>query len=537
MSNIVVKYNSFEITPTPLVSHNYQFIELGGGTWGNIEDIELQCFLTGITSTGDYSKIVSVFDGNFGRLEVGDGSSNFYDWKNVVVDDINFASSKWAIGGFGSYTVKLKAFNIPSGVMDASNEYAFSQNEDGTATVTHKITAKGVKTTAGALDNAIAFVHQFTGKNPYNNCLPTFIATGKGIMMSLSENIDRLSQSYTVNEVYKYNTGSAADYIYNESLSIDESKNNDYVTLDYSIKYQGSPFNNDLAALRTEINSTNYLTKIASTFGVDSSKLYKNTVSINQESGANTIDVRMNLISGLTNDGSGYFDYMVSVDSDLVNQKSVWKVEGEFISKGPLSLRIGALNGFKTASIVSGYESYLYGLVTSSSLYAGSTSGINSRPKNFSWDENTGLAILKLSATFDDGINSNGMIDPKFDVQFEPSKWIYELQPSANIEGHYIVQDLQMKNKGKVHFSLSAGCSGNQASELTKLETVTTALSGAYIKNGFLIQDVVSSGLAEVAKECQFFSDIPNSEQLNNFKVFGSFAGNHNRPAGYKFGY
>ncbi|MFK5284396.1 hypothetical protein ACI3PL_32930, partial [Lacticaseibacillus paracasei] len=68
--------------------------------------------------------------------------------------------------------------------------------------------------------------------------------------------------------------------------------------------------------------------------------------------------------------------------------------------------------------------------------------------------ENTGMATFQASLVFLDGATNNAYVrNPKYTVDISPSKWSYDLLPSANIEGHYVVQDLQMMTKSKINFS------------------------------------------------------------------------------------
>lgn len=542
MAEILVKYNNVQLYPTPLVNRSMQMVDLGNGRWGNVESIELKGFLTGIATTGDYTRITSVFTGNFGSLVVTDGTSNLYSWSNVVVEEIKFDSSKWPINGFTPYNVSLKSFNIPSGVIDATNEYSFTQNEDGTVNVNHKISARGVKTAAGALDNAIAFVGLFTGKNPYTNCAPVFIPNGSGVLMSISDSIDRLTQTYSVNEVYKFVTGSTNPYVETSTVSVDESPNRDYVGIDFNAKFQASPVNGNLSQLQSQVSAIDFSQRLAA-FGIDTTNLYKENISISQDSGANTVEVRIGYVSGLNNDSGGYFDWNVSVEENLINGRNLWKIEGEFICRGPISFRRQQIENFKTTTIADNgsLEGFLLNRMMLSPLYANSPYAglIDPIPKSFTIAENTGLATFKLAASYLGVENPYGLIEPKYSVSFDLSKWNYELIPAANIEGHYVVQDLQMKSRPKITFSLSAGHVGDTASAIGNLGSVFYNLSGAYVGNNpFLLQETITTGYNDISIERVVSPDsIIDESAMVAHKVHGSFAQPITRPKGYQFGY
>ncbi len=192
------------------------------------------------------------------------------------------------------------------------------------------------------------------------------------------------------------------------------------------------------------------------------SNISRSSFSVSEDSGANSIDAKATFSSG--ENFSGYFDYAVSMDEDLTTEHSDWRVEGEFICKGPISYRRSRVDAFKTANQSSSYIPYLVGLVTGSALYntfANFYITPNAVPSQLSIAENTGTATLKLSAAFSDEDRVVGLAHPKYSIEMDASKWIYELLPAANIEGHYTVQDLQMKSQAKMRLSMDAEITGD----------------------------------------------------------------------------
>ncbi len=538
MGNVVVKYNNEAITPTPLVSRSYQFIDYGG-RWGQVERIDLTCYITGVNSyLSGLLQLATKFTGQFKSLEVLDDAIQVYKWDRVIVQEVTVPNSPFPLGGFVPYTTKLISYQVPSGVIDPVNEYAFTQGEDGVVTVAHKISARGIKhDTIGALDNAIQFVKQFVNRNPYTGCIPGFIPNGSGILLNVSENINRAECIYSVNEIYKFVTGSTNPYIENTTLSINDSRNQDYTTLDLAIKWQGSPIKNNLPALQTAFSSLNVF-QILQNYGLSTGNIYQNTFNITQDSGATSLDMRATFLSGLSNDFSGFFDYVVSFDEDMVTNQATWRIEGEFICKGPLSFRRSRINTFKATNQANSYIPYLGVLLTNSALYQHySDFPINAIPTQLTVSENTGLATLKLAATFSDADAYGSLIQPKYTVDVEPSKWIYELIPAANIEGHYVLQDLQMKNQAKIKLNTSAGTSGTAVQSLAAAREIMSALSGIYIASGFVLSDTVSSGISEIGLTSELLGKDNIGDSLITSKVHGSIANNYIRPPGFKFGY
>ena len=212
-TGIYVTYDTTTFSPTPLVNYSQQPINYGY-VYGYNAEISLDGLYTGITTTGAaISFLTGAFSNQFKNLVVKDDQNNvLYQWNNVTVDSLKFDSSTYYQGSFVKYSVKLKSYSVPSGVTDPSNEYSFAQNEDGTVNVSHKISAKGLRGSNAAFSNAVNFVSQFTGKDPYSNCAPYFVPNGSGILLSISETINRSEGIYSVNETYKYGTGSFVPY-------------------------------------------------------------------------------------------------------------------------------------------------------------------------------------------------------------------------------------------------------------------------------------------------------------------------------------
>jgi hypothetical protein len=535
---ISVKYNNVAITPTPLVSRSYQFIDIGN-RFGQVEQIELNCYVTGIVSpTATVSTITALYAGQFKTLEVFDeNDASVYKWDNVVLQDIDLPYNSLSSGSVAPYTVKFTSYQIPSGVLDPSNEYSFSQSEDGIVTVTHKVSARGIRTTNAPIDNAISFVNLFVRKNPFTNCPPAFIPNSSGILMNISESLDRTTANYSVSETYKYVTGMTTAYMTTHSLSIDESPQKDFRSIDLSVKLQGSPVDNNLNAVQTAAAALN-LTNIIQEYGIATTNIFRDSFTVNQDSGAATVEIKSSFMSGKSSDFDGYFDYTVSMDKDVVTLLNSWRVDGEYISRGPLDYRISKVSGFKLSNAAGGYIPYLKGLVSGSPLYTTYNNTGALTTTNVSLTENSGKAELKLSATFADYDNFSVFFQPKYSIDVEPARWIYEMVPAANIEGHYVIQDLQMKNQSKVKIGFNGNTSGTFSGDTTGFYGLISMLSGIYVTpDSFLIAENISSGQSSASLEMDFIGGDTMGTGFVASKVYGSFGNGYVRQRGYKFGY
>ena len=300
--SISVYYNSGLLFPTPVVSSDVKFIDYNAYRHGNIIDISLNGTITGINSTGNVSQITNLFSPQFQTLEVYENglSKLIYSWPFIIVDSIDFSQSHYASGTSLPYSIKLKSYNVPSGITNPSNKYDFQLNEDLTVTVKHDISAEGVKNISGSLSNVINFVKSFTGKQPFSDCSSFFIPGGSGVLMNISERIDRMNSSYSISETWKYNTGSNQTYVKISSLNISDLLDNNYLTLEYDVKFQGSPVNNNLDFLGSGVRTFNVLNDI-SDLGIDTSNLIQSSSDINRESGNASLSLKISYLSGYNN--------------------------------------------------------------------------------------------------------------------------------------------------------------------------------------------------------------------------------------------
>ena len=376
--NIQVFYNSNLINPTPLVNQEVKFIDYIGYRHGNVIEITLNGSITGINSTGNVSQITSIFANQFKKLEVyqTNPSGLIYSWPNTVVESIDFSQSHYYGGVNLPYSIKLKSYNVPSGITNPVNKWEFQLNEDSTVTVKHDISADGIKNISGAFINAVNFVKNFTGQQPFQQCSTFFIPSGSGILMSISERIDRLNCSYSVNEVWKYNTGINQIYTKLSSLDFSDSLDGEYLTLDYNVKFQGSPIQRNIPLLDSGIKNFNVLNDI-SNLGIVTTNLVQSSSEITRNSGDSSVTFKISYLSGYNvNDLNGFFDYDISLDRNCLLPKDSWKIEGDFICRGPISYKLQQLNNFKS-TYSNNWRNYLVGLISGSPLFTTFHSGGN----------------------------------------------------------------------------------------------------------------------------------------------------------------
>jgi hypothetical protein len=558
-NDILVFYNNQILYPTPLVNYNQQPVTFGY-VYGYNTDISLDGFYSGILTTGaTISGLTSIFSGQqFKTLQVFDAGSSgtgvatgvgnlLYQWNNITIDSISLEPNPYFSGSFVKYGIKLKSFNFPSGVIDPSNEYAFSQNEDGTVNVNHKISARAVRDSNGAFQNAINFVNQFTGKDPFSNCLPYFVPSGSGVMLSLSESINRVDSIYSVTEVYKYNTGESVPYTQITSLDVDEALGSEYKSINYNLKFQGSPVTKTASSVINNYLNYNLLSDIQTEFGLNTSNWIKDTYSVNVDSGSAIIDIKVGFMSGAN--PSGFFDYEVSLDGDYLANQEIWKIDGNFRCFGPLDYKLKQIAAFKTANDTNSWRNYLTGIIVNSPIYSNlHNAGISFSPNyKINVDENLSTANLKLSLSMEGGYEPLGLSELKYTIEGTPSRWIYELMPSANIEGSFVVQDLQTMTQPRQKFGLTCK-TYNKPNAINLLSGYLNSLVSIYINSGtknnitaFLLDEQIVTGVYEVDYSKNWVGNDNLSTGVSGILGLQSIGTNYNsastRTAGYNFGY
>ena len=541
-ADIIVKYNGTTLSPTPLVNQSVQFIDYNQ-RWGNVVEIELNGNITGI-NTGNFltiqSGFASHFTGQFGSLDVFEGVNVMYQWRNVVVDEINLPPNRLLHTSITPYSVKMRSFSTLSGVVDPSNEYAFSQGDDGIVSVLHKISARGVRTDTYALNNAKNFVQNFVGSHPFTDVVgfgngPAFVPIGSGVLVSTVENIDRATATYSIQETYKYNTGKSMPYIESFTVNLSDVTDNEWLTMDVDWRIQGSAVKNNLIQIEPLLTAP--IDKI-SELGYATGNLIQTNANFTRDTGAATINIRASYLSGYSpTDVLGYFDYTVGFTFDGTQPREDWRVDGEFMCLGPRDYRASRIAQFKLDN-GKDWRGYLTDLITNSPIYIAQhdTSRTWGSQSEFSINENTGLAQFKLTLSAPDGGRPDGLSFPKYSVEVQPNRWNYDLLPSANIEGHYVLQDLQMMSQAKVNVSVSADTL-HPVFGLNVVSGFVDSLLDLYATTGFLIARSYHTGITDVSSQAEWLGVDTTSSGLLATKVAGSSLTSFVRKPGYKFGY
>ena len=494
----IVKYNGITLNPPPYVSLSTEKVDYGN-RWGLIKNYTLNGQLQiGSQSTAVISDLTNVFLNNFKGFSVVDAGVTYINEACVHVDSMSISADKFKNYGnsigYIPYSVQLKSYDVTSGVMEPSDEWSFKENDDKNIDVTHKVSARAIRTGSSntAKTDVYNFVNTFLPKvggvraRPGQECsIPAGVSTTNNInnssylkhmtLMGESESFDRLTSTLSVSQNFKSSNAKInGNWVFMKSgATLQNSTDQEYPTASLSIEMFGSEA--ALTGLKADglIGYTAYRQGVADLLG-DSANVksfFQTSFKVSDEPNSNSIKLDVEFIRAnetYANFYSGFFDYKVDMSEDSVTHLRTYNVNGNFVCKGNLQHRTDRLNSFVNA--MSSYDAYLYTLASdyATALSASFSSdnvihSVNPQPKTTSVTSNTNQASLALSASFSDLDFIEGIYDLKYNVGVELPIKVYRTIDSATVNGHHVVQEfLGCANSEKINVSVDATYEGNK---------------------------------------------------------------------------
>jgi hypothetical protein len=106
-----------------------------------------------------------------------------------------------------------------------------------------------------------------------------------------------------------------------------------------------------------------------------------------------------------------------------------------------------------------------------------------------------------------------GIAELKYTIDSTPSRWVYELLPSANIEGSFVVQDLQLKTRPKQKFSITAKTYDKDLASVA-IYSYMDSLNSGYVNSGsgssisaFLTNETFATGTYDVGLTREYLGE------------------------------
>ena len=459
MANTTIKYNNKTIPfPTPLVTLERENLYYNQ-YWGNSDKIVLNGQISGTNNCSPFASITSgqtgllgIFNQNFGIFEIYEDAEKIYENSGIIVRSINFNESTYA--GLIDYTIELNSIRPSGNIIDPTNEYSFTENENKTVSLSHNVSAKGINTSlnpnkSNAIDNAISFVRSNTGLA--NVPTTKFIsgASNKFYIQNFSESIDRLNNIYSVQETYLsnlLNTGSSGSLTYTSDITSGADSN--IIQINLRGQYKG-PKNGNINDLRNTLNVTGLLSGIYSG--------YYNPIPIQYNVTENTGENLINFDYSFDNLNlpNPYFKYDASISKDEIQQIYNIQVKGDILARGNRAYRYFLSTG-NLINLTGQLLVVASGILTGFKDFNGDAVASNLRLLNVSIDQNPNNGTVSANASYDDKFMPTGnFVDATYNVSVEAPHWYMNNQPTCNIRGYHIINDFDITTLPKLNISTS----------------------------------------------------------------------------------
>lgn len=484
---VVIQYDGKTLTPTPFVSRSMEPVDAGGLRLGFVQNYDLNGFLS--IKDLDYKSALDQFTKSPAALRI-DGNEIKVFVTSFSIADTAF-DLKWGDNNSENlipYSVKFKSYvDLPDKIKSPTLEYSYSEEANRVISLTIKASAQGITSVEDARVFVDALVEDFrpnteggksvalTTSSATSAAVPTRVAHAKNwALISTKRSIDRTKFTYSVERNFKRNPGGIPDasFKFFETVDVSQSlsqvsqelKSYDFnVNLKILCEEDGSNVQNvaqKWSGIESSIQNNSYVKKIVDHYLTQHAITVQSRdniekISFSKNESANEMTLKFTLVDCPANDFKGYFDYSVSTDYDLaLDEKSV-SIDGQFISKGDMSNRREWLQKWMKGTHTpvgnptmvaksSGpdFSKFVHSLKANSPIDVSFVT-----VDKISVDHNANKAFLKLSASLDDKPTALAHREElSFNVDAKIGIPVYKFSASANVEGHFIIQDFQCKS-------------------------------------------------------------------------------------------
>jgi len=504
------------ICPTPFMFFDKEYIE-NSSVWGSIYNIKFEGQITGrLGPTSFYdienkkNKLISGFKDDNLKIKVIEDGSPVFSSDLCQVDSISFDESRYY--GLLPFSMSLTCYDKLSfgqnyGVTNPQDSWDYSENEDGTLSLRHSVSAEGFNTDgSSAIKSAKDWVAGKTGIN--NRIQPISFGSFSAsdfLLDSFSEQIDRFNGKYSVEEVYKLDllkSNNAGEGILR--YTIDVSRNVDdgitTVSIDGSVIGKKNVGLADMALLRAKFEAENFFQVAA-----DSATKSTQTAKLNNKPTTRSVTENQNnseISFSITYDddpippGQAKCIYSVQLSENLIKNIIDINIDAEIVcEKGDATIRWNAVKNYY-ASKFNGYD-----LALKEYIRAGYSKSFTSVPKSesISFDEFNNK--ISYSASWSDRYLPcpDVLISISEKVNVSPSLKVYTIQPSLKTNGAHNVQDFGCASRASVSISIDATCRPDKTIEQLKscVNAELNRLRGIYVGSANLFIDEKSETINE----------------------------------------
>lgn len=456
-----VSYNGQEpwISGAPFVSLDVEEV-FAAGKVGTIRTVTLN----GTYNSGDITFINTLqtaFAENFKVFS----APNVY-MPCALVQEVSFNSQNYI--GLTEYSIILKDFSgFLFGVTDPIDEVSFTEEQDGSVTIQHRVAAEGIDASTEnggtAFANACSFVRGRTGISNLGLVGTKIVANGNSgnlILVSQQENINRVLGSYSISDTFRYdplrNTSDGAFKRF--SVEFNSGIDSDYIQVAVEGNYAvGKDVWNtgiyqkvaaaDLLALAQAADSN--INPLPLSFSISAEGFTQFNTG---PTGTRTLVARGVYDNSPT---ASFFEWSAEASKNFKTEITDIAVRGTIIGSGRhVRRKFDSALAFYNSEIggYDGVKDFLYNAALSGADDFGYTAfPINPNPKGFSVVMNSGLGTISLSASYDDAPFVTGYFEFAWGVNVDCGLNVFKPYPSANVNGACVVQDLNILNRSMVN--------------------------------------------------------------------------------------
>lgn len=564
--DIKVKYGDFTFpVPSPFVSRNYSNETVGGNLWGTNIEVTLvgEIALLPDRDTVDRyqykalsdkrEEIAKAFAGALGKnyqtFNVS-GHGEDFTLEDCVVQSVQFATSPYR--GIVPYTIVLSGRDRSNastlsnfGVTEPTDNWQYSENS-GIASLVHTISAAGYNTNGkqNAFLNAKQFVNSRKGTS--GKIAPFLIKNvhpdSALILNSVSEQVDRFSGTFAVTENYSFATNESskeaglengipamqtANILLTYSLSITDQQGSDFVNVGLSGNVAGTK---DRAVTWDQIKQDfrsrnfydlankayqNYIQRTGQNIELNKSPV---TFSISPNEEARTIGFTLNFDNNdlyskakIKNSDGAYFDYNISFQHDNITDIVSVSCNGTIRTRAALHKKNSAAKDLldntilvNDSKVIRDEAQRIYqNMFPSRSNYK-----LSPKPSDLQIRKNEFNGTITYSASFSDRDfpENSSLLSLDYSVDINPALQEYRPAASCLQDGHYLIYDLDLKQKRE-------GVTVNTTAKSFKKDASSFSSSVLDVKsvNDFLKESFIDGEVARLDAE----NKVENRELAN----------------------
>lgn len=540
MSDVIIKYNNKRIPvsgtgPTPYISLSDDVITYGD-RWGISQRIVLNGVITGNSFDDLYTAqtgLVDIFSSSYKVLKVLEGADDTVVTGEVAafsgcsVQGVSFDNAPY--NKVVNYSVELVSypsgltgfFSGNYGILDPKDEINITPGSDGVGTITHSVSARGfvINTIDDAIDNVKSYVASRTG---VSRVLTLPLATSidnsgsfTPVLVSISENLDRLSLTYSIEESYRFKTitgdsESAQNYSFNNynlvsySTSLTSGAGDDFVTASIQGEIKagitGATGDALISGLINQLSGLNPYAVISGKYGSPNGfKFCEDPIEVSINEDRKTRKVGFNIsydnleFYSSANDqivfNGCYLDATISHNIDDLSSIDTLEVRGEVKCRGSVSNKYAKSLDYVTELFTAGTSPSaprLYTLVNDyyTAYYSSSPKfTLNSQPVSVQVEANPLLGTVSLTVTYDNKDRFLGLSTSDYSIEYTPANTIFTYGFSCNNSLRHIAVDMNVLKREKAGINLSVSKPNTSESALlTNKDSLLSSFKEYFLK-------------------------------------------------------